>query len=76
MATKEGKVRLTGEAHGLCAEMAHDCDVTMKDVASEAITRMAERKRDERQYKFGAFALGALTSGCLVCGYFLGMGAI
>ena len=66
MATKEGKVRLTEEAHGLCAEMARDCDVTMKEVASEAITRMANRTRDERQYKFGAFALGAITCGALM----------
>ena len=71
MATKEGKVRLTEEAHGLCAEMAHDCDVTMKDVASEAITRMAERKRDEKRYAFGTFALGAITGGVLM--FFVGM---
>ena len=74
MATKEGRVRLTEEAHGLCAEMAHDCDVTMKDVASEAVTRMAMRKRDERQYKFGAFALGAITGGVLM--FFVGIGVM
>ena len=66
MDTNKGRVRLTEEAHGLCAEMAHDCDITMKDVASEAVTWMAQRKRDERQYKFGAFALGAITGGVLM----------
>ena len=71
MATKEGRVRLTEEAHGLCAEMAHDCDITMKDVASEAVIRMSLRKRDERQYKFGAFILGAVTGGVLM--FFVGL---
>ena len=71
MATKEGKVRLTGEAHGLCTEMARDCDITMKDIASEAVIRMSLRKRDERQYKFGAFALGAVTGGALM--FFVGV---
>ena len=66
MATKAGKVRLTGEAHGLCAGMAHDCDITMKDVASEAVTRMAMRKRDERRYAFGTFLLGAIAGGVLM----------
>ena len=71
MATKEGKVRLTEEAHGLCAEMAHDCDVTMKDVASEAVLRMSMRKRDEGQYAFGTFALGAIAGGVLM--FFIGL---
>lgn len=71
MRTKEGKVRLTGEAHGLCAEMAHDCDITMKDVASEAIIRMALRRRDERRYAFGTFILGAIAGGTLM--FFVGL---
>ena len=71
MKTKENKVRLTQEAHWLLAEMAEDCDTTMRELASEAITRMAMRKRDERQYKFGAFILGAVTGGALML--FVGM---
>ncbi len=73
MQTKKGRVRLSEEAHGLLAEMAHDCDETMKDVASEAVMRMAQRQRDEKRYPFGTFALGALTGGCLVLAYFVGM---
>ena len=71
MATKEGKVRLTEEAHGLCAEMAHDCDVTMKDVASEAIVRMSLRKQDDKRYAFGTFLLGAIAGGVLM--FFIGV---
>ena len=71
MATKEGKVRLTGEAHGLCAEMAHDCDITMKDVASEAITRMARRQRNERRNHFDMFFLGVIAGGLLM--FFIGL---
>ena len=63
---KEGRVRLTEEAHGLCAEIAHDCDITMKDVASEAITRMSVRKRDDKRYAFGMFAMGAIAGGVLM----------
>ena len=69
-AVKENKVRLTQEAHRLLAEMGHDCDASMKELASEAITRMANRTRDERQYKFGAFALGAIVGGVLM--FFVG----
>lgn len=71
MVEKENKVRLTQKAHWLLAEMGHDCDVTMKELASEAITQMAERKRDERQYKFSTFVLGAITGGVLM--FFVGM---
>ena len=71
MATKEGRVRLSEEAHWLLAEMGHDCDATMKELASEAITRMAERKRDEKRYAFGTFALGAITGGALM--FFVGV---
>ena len=75
MATKEGKVRLTEEAHGLCAEMAHDCDITMKDVASEAVIRMSMRRRSDRRYAmtclFGAFALGVIMGGVLM--FFVGV---
>ena len=71
MAIKEGRVRLSEEAHGLCAEMAHDCDITMKDVASEAVTRMAMRKQDERRYPFDMFFLGAIAGGVLM--FFVGV---
>ena len=71
MNSNKGRVRLSEEAHGLCAEMAHDCDITMKDVASEAITRMANRTRDEKRYAFGTFALGAITGGVLM--FFVGL---
>ena len=71
MATKEGRVRLTEEAHWLLAEMGHDCDATMKELASEAITRMANRTRDEKRYAFGTFALGAITGGVLM--FFVGL---
>lgn len=63
---KEGKVRLTEEAHGLCADMACVFDTTMKDVASEAVTRMAERQREERRYAWGTFVLGAIAGGVLM----------
>ena len=72
-AAKENKVRLTQEAHWLLAEMGHDCDASMKELASEAITRMANRTREKKRYAFGTFALGTLTGGCLVCAYFVGM---
>ena len=71
--TKENHVRLTQEAHGLLAEMAEDYDATMRELTSEAITRMANRTREKKRYAFGTFALGALTGGCLVCAYFVGM---
>ena len=63
-------IKLTEEAYGLVAEMAHDCDATMRDVASEAIMRF-RRQRDNRQYAFGAFALGAIAGGALM--FFVGM---
>ena len=69
--SKSNNVKLTEEAHYLLAEMAEDCDTTMRELASEAVMRMAMRKRDERQYKFGAFALGAITGGALML--FVGM---
>ena len=37
MATKEGKVRLTTQAHILCSEKAGEYNTSMKAVASEAI---------------------------------------
>ena len=72
MATKEGKVRLTEEAHGLCAEMAHDCDSSMKNIASEAIIRMSLRNQNDRRYPFGTFALG-LIAGAALSLFFIGL---
>ena len=90
MDPRGNNVRLTEEAHGLLAEMAHDCDSSMKEIASEAIfslikshtkdkeciahlERLQERikrlqkiVRDNRRYALGAFALGALASGCVM----------
>ena len=71
MDPKGNNVRLTEEAHGLLAEMADDCDSSMKDVASEAVIRMTQRKRDNRRYAFGTFALGAISCGALM--FFVGM---
>ena len=73
MNKKQNHVRLTEEAHWLLAEMAEDCNATMLELASEAITRMANRTREKKRYAFGTFALGALTGGCLVCAYFVGI---
>jgi len=70
---KPHNVRLTQEAHWLLAEMAEDCDTTMRELASEAITRMAERTREKKRCAFGTFALGALTGGCVAFAYFVGM---
>ena len=67
MGKKSSNVRLTEEAHGLLAEMAHDCDTDMKAVASEAVIRMATRKHDDSLFAFGAFALGAIAGGVLMC---------
>ena len=69
--SKSHNVKLTEEAHWLLAEMAEDYNATMRELASEAITRMANRNRDERQYKFGAFALGAIVGGALM--FFMGV---
>ena len=66
MDPRGGNVRLTEEAHGLLAEMSDDYDSSMKDVASEAVIRMSQRKRDDRRYRFGAFALGAVSCGALM----------
>lgn len=65
-------VRLTKEAHTLLAEMAHDCDTDMKDVASEAIMRAVQRNHDDSRFAFGAFVLGAIVGGVLM--FFVGMG--
>ena len=71
MDTNKGRVRLSEEAHGICVEMAHDCDITMKDVASEAVTRMSRRRRDDKRFAFGTFALGSIAGGALM--FFVGL---
>ena len=70
MDKKGNNVRLTEEAHGLLAEMAHDYDASMMDVASEAIMRVVQRKQDDRRFTFGAFVLGAIAGGVLM--FFVG----
>ena len=67
MDKKQNHVRLTEEAHWLLAEMAEDCNATMRELASEAITRMAERRHNDTQFAYGAFALGAIAGGVLMC---------
>ena len=50
MATKEGKVRLTTQAHILCSEKAEDYNTSMKAVASEAIFLLVRGEdRDKEQ---------------------------
>lgn len=70
MDTKGNNVRLTEEAHRLLAEMAHDCDASMKDVASGVIVGVASRKqddkRDDKRFAFGTFALGSIIGGLLM----------
>ena len=70
MDRKGNNVRLTEEAHGLLAEMGHDCDASMKEVASEAIMRMFRRKQDNKRHALGAFALGSIAGGVLM--FFVG----
>lgn len=67
MDKKGNNVRLTEEAHWLLAEMGHDCDASMKELASEAITRMADRKKEDKRFALGAFALGAIVGSVLMC---------
>ena len=71
MDPKGNNVRLTEEAHGLLSKMTHDSDASMKDVASEAVIRLIQRKRDNRRYALGTFALGAISGGALM--FFLGL---
>lgn len=73
MATKEGKVRLTKEAHNLLAKKAEDSGSSMKEIASATIIDSSRRQREIQRYQFGTFLFGALTGGCLVCAYFVGM---
>ena len=68
--SKSNNVKLTEEAYYLLAEMAEDCDTTMRELASEAVMRMANRMRDEKRYAFGTFALGAIAGGVLM--FFVG----
>lgn len=50
MATKEGKVRLTTQAHILCSEKAVEYKTSMKAVASEAIFLLVRGEdRDKEQ---------------------------
>jgi len=71
MNEKGSHVRLTEEAHGLLAEMAEDCDTTMRELASEAVTRMANRTRDKRRYTIGTFIQGAIVGGVVM--FFMGV---
>ena len=77
--SKGNNVRLTPEAHQLLAEKAEDYNVSMKDVASEAIVlltkreewrahveRLEQKSKDNKLFAFGTFVLGALASGCVV----------
>ena len=73
MDARGGNVRLTQTAHDILAKRTEGTGVSMKEAASEAVLLMFKQKRDNRRYAFGTFALGALTGGCLVCAYFVGM---
>lgn len=64
-------VRLTKEAHALLAEMADDCETTMKEIASEAITRAVHKNHDDSRFALGAFVLGAIVGGVLM--FFVGL---
>ena len=68
---KENKVRLTQEAHWLLAEMGHDCDASMKELASEAITRMANRTREKKKFVYTAFFHGTIAGGAVM--FFMGL---
>lgn len=59
-------VRLTEKAHALLAKRTEGSSISMKDAASEAILLMFRQKRDNKRYVFGAFALGAISAGCLM----------
>ena len=71
MEKNSSNVRLTEEAHGLLAEMANDCETTMKEVASEAIMRAVHKNHDDSRFALGAFALGSVVGGVLM--FFAGM---
>ena len=66
MDPRGGNVRLTEKAHELLAKRTEGSGVSMKDAASEAVMLMFQQKRDNRRYALGAFALGALASGCVM----------
>ncbi|MGB7532973.1 MAG: hypothetical protein WA977_08395 [Halobacteriota archaeon] len=66
MDPRGGNVRLTEKAHELLAKRTEGSGVSMKDTASEAVMLMFQQKRDNRRYALGAFALGALASGCVM----------
>jgi hypothetical protein len=82
--SKGNNVRLTPEAHQLLAEKAEDYNVSMKDVASEAIVlltkreewrahveRLEQKSKDNKLFALGTFVLGALASGCVM--FFVGV---
>ncbi len=83
-------VRLTEQAHTTLSKMAEKLNVSMKEIASEAIFVLAQKEGREKEQResieiyekrvailsrrirgnrhaaFGAFVLGAITSGCAV----------
>ena len=63
---EDSSVRLTKEAHGSLVEMALDCDRSRKDVASEAITRMANRTQEKKKFAFSAFFIGTIAGGAVM----------
>lgn len=53
-----------------------DCKEVIEDALRAAhadVFRLENKIRENKLFAFGTFILGALTGGCLVCVYFLGM---
>jgi len=74
---KSNNVRITEEAHRILVEKSEEHDMSMKEVASEAIIALFRREHrerrlfaDYRRYGFGLLAEGAIVGGLVM--FFLG----